>query len=436
MSASATERPLAIIGEVLVDVVLDPPPTRMRLGGVVHAMRMAWALDHPFTAVCVVPPGIEEEVVAYIRTLDPINVVILGHLRGAPGVIVARRADEADSQGYELLMRETKRLAIDTTVALDVAHDLLVIGDSTFLDAVSAHLARLRTADSALYIDIDVAPIDAVAMCGRIDGFFTSTSAQIFATHVEPIISEPRRADLHPDISSIIMKENRGGSQLISRIGNAEVGSFPIVSQHSIGVGDAFDVAYIASSSSEVVQRMAFASLAASCYAASTDPDRLRELVSAARTIAQPHLLPSVRVPWIGRPDICVYLAAPDFAHVDTKRLDEIESALRYHNFSCARPVQMNGEADASADAGERERIFQQDLELLLRSDLMIAVPLYRDPGTYAEVGVAAASKIDVVMYDPDGITDNLFVDGLVTRWARTVDEVIDAVFELAAARP
>ena len=45
------------------------------------------------------------------------------------------------------------------------------------------------------------------------------------------------------------------------------------------------------------------------------------------------NLMEGIRVPWNERVNYPIYMAAPDFDYVDTKKLDVLEESLFYHHF-------------------------------------------------------------------------------------------------------
>jgi nucleoside 2-deoxyribosyltransferase len=142
-------------------------------------------------------------------------------------------------------------------------------------------------------------------------------------------------------------------------------------------------------------------------------------------------LLEGVRLPWERRPDKNIYIAAPDFPTVDTRLLDELDAALRYHNFTPRRPILENGLADSSMSASLRRGLHAKDVALLEQCDLMIAVPISPDPGTFAELGWFSRSGKPTILFDPHRLARNFFVEGSAARVCETLGSVVDAVYEV-----
>src|SRR5205085_11772199 len=111
--------------------------------------------------------------------------------------------------------------------------------------------------------------------------------------------------------------------------------------------------------------------------------------------------MPDVFLPWELRQTLNIYIAAPDFTFINTSHIDELENALRYHNFVPHRPIKENGQMEENASKQRKQELVTNDLELMDQCFLMIAVLLYDDPGTLIEIGFAKAKEIPVIVYDP-----------------------------------
>ena len=205
---------------------------------------------------------------------------------------------------------------------------------------------------------------------------------------------------------------------------------------HSVGVGDCFDVAYVYTSSiHERAAALAYASFVAADYAATTYVDDFKRSVgdtlsNSAKTIMQ---LSGIRVPWERRPDLHIYIAAPDFDFADRSPIESVYESLQYHNFSPHRPVQENGQMGTDASATRRQNLFNEDIKLLGRCQLVVAVLPYDDPGTLIEIGFGAAQGKPILIFVPGGMPENLMLTQLPHLITERQDELIDEVFHLAA---
>jgi nucleoside 2-deoxyribosyltransferase len=177
--------------------------------------------------------------------------------------------------------------------------------------------------------------------------------------------------------------------------------------------------------------RLKAASYIASLYAATFDHSVFMDDVRTSMGIRGTLLdLEGVRIPWERRPGINIYLAAPDFPYVNTAPLEQLDAAIRYHNFSARRPIQENGLATSDSSMVQRRGIYSKDIELLEQCELLIALPLIDDPGTFAELGWFSKDGKPTILYDPARRVSNAFVINSATSVCFTLTSVIDRMFE------
>jgi nucleoside 2-deoxyribosyltransferase len=143
--------------------------------------------------------------------------------------------------------------------------------------------------------------------------------------------------------------------------------------------------------------------------------------------------LRGVSVPWDQRPQTEVYLAAPDFTTGDTEAIEDVVTALKYHNFTVRRPVKEHGELRSDSPKAERAKIADADRRLLEACAMVVAVLPFDDPGTLVEIGLAIAAEQPVIVYDPYRRVRNPMVTELVYATASDLDGVVAAVFRAAA---
>jgi hypothetical protein len=93
----------------------------------------------------------------------------------------------------------------------------------------------------------------------------------------------------------------------------------------------------------------------------------------------------------------------------------------------------MIGQVDV-ANRAECTRAFEADRSLIDGSALLVVVLLYNDPGSLLEAGYAIGRGIPVVLWDPSGRFDNVWLWSLPTARATTLDEVIAATFRILGA--
>lgn len=433
--SSTADGPMLLVGQVLVDVSrpLDTDGG-LRLGGVIHSARMAWALGREFAVAYIAPAFAKGLVERYLESLDCSATWQIGEVVGSPNVILIPEPTEAGPQGYDLLLDGERHVLLDDAAAAGAFNSswssALLFPDRTDVDALAAHVPADRLED--VYVDSSL-PLDALTAF-RGCSFITSASQATCAELDPPEIASEALSD---GFAMALVKENRGGARLWrTDRSSIQVGATlgPIV--HSVGVGDAFDVAFIAGRSSSgdecALQR---ASALAWAYASTTNPVTLRRLVASieADSLDAEHEYGTC-LPWEDRPAIHVYLAAPDFDWVDTHLLDAVDAALQYHNFSTHRPVAEHGQVEPRNDSPAALReTFLRDMALLDRCQVIVAVLLHDDPGTIAEVGWSVARGKPVVLYDPHARAENLMLTHLPDNVVRTLNDLVAAVYDHAA---
>lgn len=442
-----------IIGDVFVDCALDAVAgePRVRLGGVFHAAHALNAFGVPYAIAYWAPEYLQDDITRFAGELGAEAATRVGIVRGAPSVMLIREAREAGDQGYDDILRDARQTTWDAAALASCVErvgptDALVVPGAYPLASVVSMLVHAGVAlhvDTQYDTDLDVL-WSAIGDC-TCSTLFLSTSSRIFH---DSMGGDPGRArDIMPSdrVADIVLKENRGGSRAIlaSRSGtgedeHADAPSFPVATAHSVGVGDCFDCAWVASNPAEGAgRRLRRAAYLAARYAATWDQERFRDTVRGALAVDDEVVaLAGARVAWERRPDHAIYLAAPDFPDVDTTSLDALEAALRYHNFSVHRPVRDCGLYTDSMSPREARSLYAADRSLLDTAALVIAVPLTPDPGTFTELGLAHGLGIRTILWAQERGHHNLFAFETATRVTRSLAGVIDETFALIRCAP
>lgn len=421
---------MLIVGQVVVDVSYpaDPDNIKLRLGGVVHPARMAWAAGVPFSVAFIAPDYLVQRTEEYLSALNAVSVAQLGTVEASPNVMLIGQPSEAGPQGYEWVLGDDRKV----TIASDALETALSFGDAQVLLYPDASDLAAYAAAWPSGLDIRVAvdtalPPEALGFLLP-HTFITSTSGEAVASS-SPI--EIAQRGLAAGATAVVVKENRGGTRVWTADGAYAVGAVLGPVQHSVGVGDAYDVVFLSGIDDlGVLASMRRAALAATNYAATTSPDVLKDLVTASLSLPPSQLehLPARHVAWEDRPDHHIYIAAPDFDWVDTRLLDQLEAALRYHNFSPHRPVREFGQIEVT-DRAACELVFAKDRELIDASSIVVAVLLFNDPGTLLEAGYAAGRGIPVILWDPLDRFDNAWLWSLPAARVAHLEEVVRHVF-------
>ncbi len=430
-----------LIGEVFVDFTVTAPGTKnkLRLGGVAHAARGFWALGTPFTAALILPEYLVDSTRAYFKALGCIDFHVLGAVSGAPNLTVIFDPAEVADQEYETLLRDEKTLRLSTTRVGDLEEgDILLFPGTYGLEEACSLLPQA----ARLHLDVayDVAhPADIARLPQAVETILISTSSELFRSIQGDGIVGLLKAFSNSNPSTVILKENRGGSRLISA-STGEVEALPAqlgTTVNSVGVGDVFAAAYLVhlgKGSAEAGWRATYASAA---YSQTTYPDLFRKYVQRDLKLSLDEMrdLWGTFLPWERRQDSSIYLAAPDFAAAERATIDRALASLQYHNFRVRRPVVENGELPPGSDAATLQKIYKADYDLLKQCQLVFAVPTDRDPGTLVEIGLAIEAGIPVVVFDPAGENANTMVMAGSAHYSGDLDSCLNAVFRLLGER-
>lgn len=424
---------IVVIGEVFVDVAVEAQ--LVRLGGIFHAARALDASKVPYSLAYIAPEYLSTAILDYAQKLGAQEAVGIGTTVGGPAVLLAYDLTEAGQRSNYELLRDSKTSTFDPSTLGNLLSkfrptDILIFPGRYPVEEIVrlSHASGARVHIDAQY-DADPVAL-AAAVRAPFHTVFFSKSAQVPARQIDRWSTDL----LSRTANVVVWKENRGGSRAIMADNRTIAApAFPTRTVHSIGVGDCFDCIWIAGHESEnSVERLTRASYYASLYASTLHHEEFcREVQGAASMDAMILSARGVRIPWETRQKYTIYIAAPDFPNVDISPLDMLCSALAYHNFRGYRPIQENGLYTAETAPGEALRIYNSDRGALERAAVVVAVPLTSDPGTFAELGYAAAAGIPSILWDVKRVPENLFAWRCASRVCMTIAEVIDAIFEL-----
>lgn len=432
-----------LVGEVLIDYTLTSEKNnKLRHGGIIHSARAAWALGKEYSVAFYSPLYLKTSIEKYLKHHGCKNTFFLGEVTGSPNVMVIGDKKEIGDQQYDFLLKDEKAI-IDNEVGFEdlskeIFNKALIIQGEFETTKVIKHLHK----NTKLYLDpasykFSATNLNQLNLSKHLHTLFVSTSTSLFKDlWVGDIQTFVETASIS-NIPKIILKENRGGSRSYDR-GMRSITQSPCYEAdiiHSIGVGDVYDTTYMLMDCENKSERykMNLSSLVASEYASTTYVDDFKKRVTTWTQIASSEIeeMKGNIVQWEKRPRFKIYLAAPDFSHVDTRKLDFLEKALKYHNFTPLRPIKINGEVNSSTSTSDKRRIAEKDIQLINESKLLIACLLNNDPGTVAEIGYAYAKDIPVLIYDPYNLAQNMFLIHLTKEVRIAPDKILDDVYRI-----
>jgi nucleoside 2-deoxyribosyltransferase len=351
--------------------------------------------------------------------------------------MLVAEARETGPQGYEYLLRENHECIMQLNgISLDDSvSDYVVFPGGFDLGGV---LSLIKGSRSSVHVDanFEASLIEPLLPLSRpVDTLILSTSSSLFLDHYQG-----KHQAIVSDVTSVahqlLLKENRGGSRLFRGEEVIPAYAQPRKVVHSIGVGDCFDVVYVALRRQHGDRAaLAYASCIAAEYACTTYPDLFAERAQQWLSVPPDEIadLGGTLMPWEARRQVHIYVAAPDFQDVDCRPIDAVANALTYHNFVPRRPVREAGEAEPDADENRRQSLCEADLRILGECKILLAVLLYDDPGTLIEIGIAYSRDMPVIVYDPYKRARNLMLTQVPVMVSSDLDEVVTCVFSVAA---
>jgi nucleoside 2-deoxyribosyltransferase len=433
---------ICLVGQVVVDVLhLESGPI-VRFGGIFHAANVLSALKCDFEIAYVAPKYLEHEIASYARRLGAAKVIKIGDVDGCPNILLVGEPTEVGSQNYEFLLDRQQRCHLNLDEFQNRLRekrytDVIVFPGGFDLKKILLALKQLNT---RVHVDANFEPenFKVFRALGRpLQTLILSTSSNTFLKVFKGDCARTRLAGLKV-AQSFLLKENRGGSRYF-RQGNANpiwVPAFLRKIIHSVGVGDCFNAAlvYLSYSTSHKAS-LNYASLLAGEYASVLNQSLFQDAVGRTMKIEPSEVtkLRGVSLPWELRRKVHIYIAAPDFKSADQSQIERVVSCLEYHNFVPRRPIKEYGEITVKSSIKERSTTASADIQLLRECKILLAIPIFDDPGTYIEIGVAHQMGIPVIIYKPNQITDNLLTDELPTLVSSDLDEVISEIFKHAA---
>ncbi|WP_029281356.1 nucleoside 2-deoxyribosyltransferase [Pedobacter sp. R20-19] len=425
-----------LIGDVVVDVTLrsKQQETKLRMGGIVHAARGLWAQNIPYSVGYIAPSYLDDQIRDYLKAHDCEEVVKIGEVTGAPYIFLIQEPKEIGNQGYEFLLREEIKIEyiydnISYLAEKELSDTLLISGNYDLADLISRLPGKIHMDVANNVGDLEFFK----NLEKKVSSLFISTSSAIFQKYYKNNFLDFANI-FKTYVEKLILKENRGGSRGFvfetNELFSAASQTAPI--QHSVGVGDVFDTCFISNQPTmSSTNALVLSSWIAYEYASTSYPDDFKKGVERTlkSDIAELAKLGGVSLTWEERKDISIYIAAPDFDHVDKTPIDLLENSLLYHNFRPRRPIVENGLMEKGASKTRKQELFEKDMTLLGECSMLVAVLLYNDPGTLIEIGLASARGIPTMVYDPYNQAENCMLTELPNLISDDLDEIISEVF-------
>lgn len=427
---------ICVLGDVVTDITLpqDGNDTKLRLGGIIHCARGLWALNFGYDIKFVAPLYLTDSISSYClyHGADKANQV--GTVNGSPYSFLIGSVKETGNQHYDFILKDEVKIDYITEELESVGNtydDFLIVSGNFDIELF------LQRIDSSSNVHIDLS--NNIEDFGQLKNIccqtiFLSTSSNLFLKNYKDFKDFSKKFKEYCNV--LVLKENRGGSRVYD-FENLKEYQIPAITQpiaHSVGVGDVFDACFVSKYRELGIEKASYlASWVAAEYAITTFPDDFKIGVQRVlgTNIDDIISMGGCILPWEKRASLDIYIAAPDFDYLDTSKIDLMVSSLKYHNFNPRRPVKENGQLSITDDKQKRRHIYSEDISLLKKCKLLVAIYLNDDPGTMIELGYAKAKGIPCLVYDPYNKAYNCMLTEMPDMVSSDLDVIISEVFNL-----
>jgi nucleoside 2-deoxyribosyltransferase len=435
---------ILVIGQAFVDIDRSNKQSPLwRLGGVMHAVRALAATKIEFSLAYIGPQYLDNLIEHESNTYGVKMVCKIGNVSGAPNILDIGEPRECGDQGYYMPLYEEhhqSEVYLDKLKILmekEFFKDALILAGQFDLGGI-LEIAKGHN----IQTEIDLGNVsvqewrDVRTKIAMTDTIIISTSSRLFLDEFNGSVVE-MKTNLHSKTSFILLKENRGGSRFFNfqdPDNDLSIPSHPCSIRHSVGVGDCFDAIYLSERTHAGNHKaLCFASVVAMEYASTYNfavfyQAAQKWLASSGETLIS---LKGITLPWEKRPSFNIYIAAPDFSGTDRTHIEAIVNILKYHNFMPRLPIRENGEVNPDATPADQERLFNDDLDLLLKCKLLIAVLPFPDAGSLIEIGIAFEKGIPILVYRPNGKETNIMLTQSAESITNDIDELITKVYDV-----
>lgn len=380
------EQTVLVIGEVFIDThldIIDKNGPLVRLGGIFHSARAFASLNMNYALAYYAPTYLDYDINEWSLYLNTRGCYKLGNIDKAPNVMLVNESKEAGDQGYYNILKDQAEYTNLESIReiIDIVNPTDILFFPGRYDTFKI-MQEIEDFTGKVHIDFHY-DIDRVfdGIDRKIESIILSTSSDFYKTACSGTLDGLLDFFKLKEIGKFLVKENRGGSfcYLPATGEQYESASYYVPTMHSVGVGDVYNSIFISTLfETDTAKRMRLAALCAAKYAETMSYEKFSENVQLVyENIDEFSELTGIRLPWEDRKHINIYLAAPDFPNVDTGLLDRLNECLLYHNFTPRLPIRENGIVDKDISFKDELVIYQKDVVLLDKCDLLIAALLY-----------------------------------------------------------
>lgn len=419
-----SNKKILIVGDVYTDFHVDFSDNELRLGGVFHSARAFSALNTTYFLGVFCSDYQKNHITKWATTLKCSGICFLGTYTDKPNVMLVQDSYEIGNQEYRNILFDAKNIDysleyLNKFIDNNYITDVLIYPGDYNLSKVMDILIKIPI---KIHIDIQYCS----DLPQNVETVITSSSA------VTSFNSYDQLVEIYSsrNIGGLLFKENRGGSRfhVYKDRKNFQAHAYRVDTEHSVGLGDVYN-ATILSCNNVSEYDLDFSSKVSALYASTMNHYKFIEKVDRLLSVGY-DMIQYPLSPWELRKDIKIYLAAPDFPDLRTRKIaDMIEGKLKHHNFTIFRPVIRNGLITDDTSIIARKIIFQKDIEHIYESDLCIAILDDADTGTAAEIGIFKSLNKPIIGYSSIEVKINNFVYQSLNVFCNSLVDLIEYTY-------
>ncbi|SHJ56977.1 Sugar or nucleoside kinase, ribokinase family [Clostridium amylolyticum] len=198
-------------------------------------------------------------------------------------------------------------------------------------------------------------------------------------------------------IKHIVIKRGIRGCILISEDRKiTKIPSFRSNAICTLGSGDVFDGALAATflETKDIVYSIEVASCLAASFIEKFEIERMPNKLAIKLELKE-----RKRNSINKTKEVVAYLAGPFFSEQELYWVNYVKQMLELRKIKVLSPFHSNGIVKLDSTYEERKRVFNLDIELLEKANIVIALIDHNDPGTYFEMGYALKKGVPIIGY-------------------------------------
>jgi Nucleoside 2-deoxyribosyltransferase len=420
---------ILIVGNIQVDIHHEAlnhnlAPT-LRLGGIMHLARLFSALKIDFIVGYYAPDTLDKNIYSYCLELQALGCYKLGTIESSSNIELPENFINSNKSknNKQVVFSDLKDL-INKIKPTDLILNLQEFDYKNISLDINRYQGRIHIN----YLNYKSYNLDSIEK--KID---TLIITDYSIKDNEKLKTEYFNQFKNKSINHFLIENNQKGIICFDNVKHKLYKSpnYNLKNINKTGVSEVFLATFIIPKFEDnFYKKLNFSTLITKIYIKNIDFKKFKKTINELlkNNIINQKSLSTLS--WDEKKEHHIYLAAPDFPHVDTTKLEELNEYLLFHNFRPRLPIRENGLVSKNMTYEDELKLYNGDIALLDKSSLLIAILLYNDPGTLVELGMIKQAGKPTIIYDPYNICENLFVRHTADYLCKTVKEVLEATYK------